>query len=212
MQNPVNPTVAVGSVSNSDLRSIRVLGGIAAVLGLLSVVLSLLPIFGFLLFLVAIVIHLFVGLKLSKLYNSDKAVFRVSIALCCEVAAGLVLFTLIDRLLNVSSVEELEKLVEEFLGRILLAGLLVIVGAVFFMLYLRELGAKLGNSKFETGAILFIIGFFLRVIFIGYVVEAIAYIFILIAFLSVGSDNAIYQNSGIQYVQVSSDASYSSVV
>ncbi|KAL0207100.1 hypothetical protein P9112_012811 [Eukaryota sp. TZLM1-RC] len=198
----IETTTTVGSVTNLDLGSIRVLGTTTSVLKMLTGLFPLLPIFRLLIYLVTTTIFLVIASKVKKLYNCDKAMFRISISLCCHVSATLGILSMISNPLQGASQEELQFLQEEFPFEFLLVSPVQHMGAVFFVLYAVQLGIKFGNSKFAIGSIICLVADFFPPNHYRWLVETIGDLFILGAFLSAKSTNVSNHYPGEEFLPI----------
>lgn len=171
-----------------SFESAKALGGVGAILVILSIVHWIIGVVGFILLIIALK-------ELSDYYGKPSIFNNALIALLLSIIGVIILgVALFSALLTIFSIH-LPRFLPSFphfpstiLSTILL-GLIAtfvvfVASAVFFRRSLNELADSSGETLFKTAGLLYLIGVILLIVMVGGIIIFISYILIAIAFFT----------------------------
>ncbi|KAL0224210.1 hypothetical protein P9112_003600 [Eukaryota sp. TZLM1-RC] len=194
---------SLNAVGSASLTLTKIFGGIGSIIAIF----SLLPgggiFFGF-----AGITLIFIGSIFAGIAIKDNSVFTNfivawTLSLCAAALFGIAIY---HHMAGFSfenlNPEDLMKIFKAAAGAIVIYFILAMIRAIFFMLSLKTMGDKLGSPSLSTAGTLYLVGFFLKIIVIGFILEFVAYIMMIVGFCSISEHNVNGTQQYVQYVQV----------
>ncbi|KAL0223935.1 hypothetical protein P9112_003337 [Eukaryota sp. TZLM1-RC] len=176
----------------SKLGSAKLLGGFGAIFLLLSLLLMIVPVVGAVFKFIALVLFFFAALSASGAFNDSGLVVKMAIVVATDIIIVLLIVVFAASLFDAMKsfdIGTIQDSMKGIMGTIVLWVILAIVDAILLTIFFNRLGSMTNVSSLKTGGTLYIIGFCLRIIVVGFILELVAYIFLIVGFFNISPDN-----------------------
>ncbi|KAL0216974.1 hypothetical protein RCL1_007457 [Eukaryota sp. TZLM3-RCL] len=177
---------------DSALSMVKIFGGIGAILLTMGTLTSmLLPPAGYVMNVFAFALMLVAAIFAAKVTKDSALIVHMSIVVGTDLIAVLMAMSILN---NMPALYEFDKLMDwmtDILVFLLILVLFSITSAICFMIFVSNMGKKLRVDSLRTASTLFIVGFFLRIILVGYLIELIGLIYLISGFFSVSTEKLL---------------------